>query len=438
MKPIYTGCSTRCTRPSPILPAVFDDIMSYEQQIAKLCESFNELNEYVESSIDGIKSELNSLVINQVNALVSDLRLDFIHLSGDFDNLESEFNTLNGEFETFKNETTEYINTELNDFWIRVNNRITDVQKVMTDQYNALRQYIDQLNQDTLYYSQSYTDAKIAALNADVKDKLDSMQKQLDDFAFGNITVSNWFTHTKTSLQQLLDNMWDYMRGCALDSREVDLLPLSAQTIDDLNLPAYQYDTESWRRLYFNLVFVPEIKKLIEDKTSMRDPYTGQLIPVSDVTDKIFDSINFNGKTLTEYDALGVTAGEFDQSDFDAFTQDTDKNWTRVMTDTKNKFLPFRTLVWENPDQSKSPEGWVSIDLTSYNIVEIEVGYNSYLSYPITLNRPVNGYIYDGSGQVNTVRGFTVRPDLKAIMFNSGDNLPIPYRIYGVNYNELV
>lgn len=455
MKPLYTGCSTRCTRPSPILPAVFDDIMSYEQQIAKLCESFNELNEYVNSEIEEIKGSLQELVIKQVNALVSDLRLDFIHLSEKFDLLEDEFENLSSQFDEFKKNVEDDINSILSEFWSQVDIRITDIQKDLTAQYNSLRQYVEKLNNDTLDYTTSYTDANISALRTDVYNRLDQMQKQLDGFAFGNITVSNWFTHSRTSLQKLLDNMWDYMRGCALDAREVDLLPLTAQTIDDLELPSYQYDTQSWRRLFFNLVFVPEIKKLIDEKTSMRNPYTGELSPVSDVANRIFDSINFNGKTLAEYEALGVTAGEFGQSDFDAFTQDTDKNWRRVTTDYENKWLGFNKLVWFDANYSSHVVWGVNynIDLSNVsrliltcvdlrgNTTHTVIGNinTNQTTYNITCtNSPLSISSLEQLDNVN----MQVNMNDNTVSFapyNQDDNTPFrPVCVYAVLLNELV
>lgn len=427
-----------CLKPAPILPAIFDNIMSYEEQIGVLCQNFNDLSNWVTESIDELNKNLEDIVNNRFDILASGLRQEMSDLTAKVDKLSTNFLELSKKFEDFKDELRAEIDENNREISNYVQQQITSLRREVQLSQQALRQDLYNLVNDTKEYNKDYTDSQVYDAFTDLDAKVKDLQKQIDTLAFGKITLFNWFKQTTTTLQVLMDDIWRYMRGCALDTREYDTLNLTVKQMEDLELPAYQVDTQSWRRYYFDLVFVPMIKELITSKNSMRDPYTGELLPTSAVVQKVFDSINFNGKTLVEYDDLGVTAGEFDSSLFNAWQQDTDKNWDYVSIDTKNKFLPFRTLVWENPDQTKSPEGWVDVDLSNYDTMQIEVGYNNYLSYPLTLNRPVNGYIYDGSGNVNTVRGFTVRPDLKAILFNAGDNKPIPFRIYGVSHGELV
>lgn len=464
---VYDGTRNRnicCPRPNPILPAIFDNIMSYEEQRAVLCQHFNDLQEYTIQEIDGIKNSLSAMVDERFNTLAIDLRKQMSVLTDSFNSLSGEFDELkknNSEWQTAvekmiddnRKELYQYVNLKLAEFKDEYTTEFNELSSDLYNQINLVRNFAVANTKSEINKLKDYVDLK----NSEVWDAINSITT-------GKTMVTNWFRlNDITDLQTLLDDMWRWMRGCALDTREYDELGLTAGDIDDTDLPAYQHDTQSWRRYYFNKVYKPKVDDKISQSIKMRNPYTGELTTVQDVAQYIFDCINFNGKTASDYDALGVDAQTFDTSDYDAFAQDTHKTWRSVDSDRVDEYLPFAKTVWTSTDSYYVELKVVLPDFNTFDYLIIDLGYGTKNMLQIPDAVKDGGSIATAYvSQINNKNGIkadvwyrecnigeqiapddTIKPMIyfqngKSISGETSGNMCLPRKIYTVSYNDLV
>lgn len=464
---VYDGTKNRnicCQRPNPILPAVFDNIMSYEEQIAVLCQHFNDLQDYTVQEIEGIKKNLVTLVDERFNTLAIDLRKQMGILSDSFNSLAEEFEELKTGNSEWQSSIEKIIDANREEIYQYVNNRLDKFKSEYQTEFNALASDLHLQINALRKFTVANTESEVGALKEYVDNKNAALWDAVNSITTGKTMVTNWFRLNETTpLQVLLDDMWRYMRGCALDTREYDELGLTADNIDDSELPAYQHDTQSWRRYYFDKVYKPQVDDKISGSVKMRNPYTGELSTVQDVAQYIFECINFNGKTAEEYDTLGIDAQEFDTSDYDAFTQDTHKTWRSTDTDMVDEYLPFAKTVWTAADSYYVELKVVLPDFNTFDYLIIDLGYGTknMIQIPDTVKNGEN-IITAYVSQINNKNGIktdvwyrecnigeqiapddTIKPMIyfyngKSVSGDASGNMCLPRKIYTVAYNDLV
>lgn len=149
---------------NPVLPATFDDSLSYYELIAKLNYSFNSVVTQIQDMLDGFTNDSQEYTDTQIqNALIQ-----FTQLVND---LEASFNVLQNSV----NQSIENINTEFDDYQNTINAEVQGVK--------------------------AYTDIKVKENNEEI---LNTLSEQLS-----NIKVINYFTGEKVPIQQ----MFDYLAG---------------------------------------------------------------------------------------------------------------------------------------------------------------------------------------------------------------------------------
>lgn len=220
-------------------------------------------------------------------------------------NLQTSFNNLYNAFDTFKNE----VNTE---FDRRSNLLNIQFQTLRYDLENDQADFKAQVNQqfsDLLAQLQAFKEYEHEYLQA-------ALQQFLADLPdYTQILVMNPVRGYVTTVQEAIYDLYDSaVRYEALTATEYDSSGLSAAEYDALDLTALEYDQYG--------------KRYIENKKSlmfMYHPYTGEVVPVKQVVNYIFDDyIRNNGITANDYDILAMSADSYDNKQLDANVYDFD------------------------------------------------------------------------------------------------------------------
>lgn len=332
-----------------VLPAVYDDVLSYEEWLAKVVARCNELSDYiaetigdienlikvnVDAELAGLRNEFNRKIA-ELRALIDSVSADLEALSGRVDRIDAKvdrnYNTLLAYIDEKITEVKANFNSAIYDFFLR-NKRYTD------DKVNAER---------------IYRRADIKALN----DRLDSYVRE---WPLVYCPPIGRYTDVETSIVEC----WDSLRYFCLTAGEYDAFQFTCDEFTDLLLTAFEYDVWS------GFILRDSIKQMF-------DPFTGERANIRDVINHMATLLKYNAKTASEYDAYGFTASEFDASAFDSYTQDTNKYYTTPAEDKKNKFYKSFLMVYEN-DAPTDPQ-------TAFNFTFDATGYKG-LSLVVALD----------------------------------------------------
>ena len=306
-----------------VLPAVYDDVLSYEEWLAKVVARCNELSEYITETLEyfnthiedvvdaRIKAQMDALIarydkqIADLNALCKDLRADLTALDNKVDALDAKLERRLASMIAYIDEKLLEIQTKFNG----------DVYEFYLD---CKRYTDDKVNAERIY--------RRADINA-INHRLDSY---IREFPLIYCPPMANYTDVETAVVQV----WNSLRYFGLTAGEYDAFNYTCDEFYDLLLTAIEYD------LYGAWILKDSIKQMF-------NAFTGKHENVRDVVNYIAKLLKYNAKTAGEYDGYGFTAGEFDASDFDAYTQDSNKYYKTPAEDTKNKFYKSYLMVYE-------------------------------------------------------------------------------------------
>lgn len=182
------------TRFYPILPAVYDDSLSYYEAIGKMLAKVNEL-------VDAINN-VNVDIFNQAKAYTDD-----------------EIRALGGRVTQAVNDVKQLqreLQTDYRNFTGNVNNRFTDFEKRLADIVKEVNEIVYSVN--------ARTDLAIQRNN-------EYIFKEINDNILGNISVINYFTGEHVSVQE----MFNYLATLHLDnSLTYTVLIVKDITVDSL------------------------------------------------------------------------------------------------------------------------------------------------------------------------------------------------------------
>lgn len=324
----------KITPPSPSLPSVYNLQGSYEQQIKLLYQNFYDTTQYVIESIDVMNNIISGLDEGIKKAVQDGIK----HVEKEFDNLLNEFANL-------RTETLADIQ--------EVNNRMEDTIKEVSELVDGLKDYVDSgidNFQKLLDLSEKRMNLKIKLAEASAGRYTDSaveeegLRRKINDMELWSaisdlkFKLPNIYDPTygaERDVQTVAIRLWNVLRYGCLTAEEWDALNLTADEWDALGWTALEYDTMSKYNLH-------------NDVPMMTSPFTGEKTSVAQVVLDIYSMINFNGKTAKEYDSIGFTAEEFDNSTYDAYQQNTRKWYTDVEPDVHDRVVELSQLLFDN------------------------------------------------------------------------------------------
>lgn len=315
-----------------VLPAVYDDVLSYEEWLSKVVARCNDLTELIETTMTNIEAEVNEMVDNRIdvhlNARLAPIQQQITQLQSD---LTDAVANLNQKIDEDYNELDSKIDEKTVAIYQRITSDISTVNARITQVQNDLNQRIDNLGTE----SREYTDQKFLESQQEINRKIAELQIRWNT-NFGELSARidaiikeyprlyDPATGFKEDMQTLVYNLYKRLRYYGIE----------AMLYDDQELTAEEYDNECYSAIKYDTLLG---RILFHDMKSMFNPFTGKYQSVRDVVGMLVRKLQWNGKTTEQYDGYEYTADEFDASTFDAYTQDTNQYYTGTTPDLKNK-----------------------------------------------------------------------------------------------------
>ena len=156
--------------------------------------------------------------LNDAITLLNQLKEDFDNIDINFDEIEQRINLLSEELNLVKGRVTlveenKASKDELNDAITILD---SNLKALINQEYEILKEYVD--TQD------------------------ENLQYQIDHFDVGNIMVLDPTTGLQSSIQIVIDNIYDQTRTDGISASEFDALQLTAQAFDSKEITAFNLD----------------------------------------------------------------------------------------------------------------------------------------------------------------------------------------------------
>lgn len=223
-------------------------------------------------------------------------------LENEIDSFEAE---IDRRFNQLSNELHEDIYTQIQTALSFINPALADLQSQITELHSALSSL------------QIYLDARIEAedeiLKTYVDQKITDLINEIPDLT--TVNVFNPVRGEITSIQIAIDDLYSLGRSDALTAYEYDILGISAEDYDDLELTAIQYDQ-------FGRLYLERAGLIINPYHYMVSPFTGELVLLETVINELASLHKDDTLTAMEYDALDLTASYYDALDLSAYDYD--------------------------------------------------------------------------------------------------------------------
>lgn len=240
-----------------ILPLIYDDTISYYEQLCKFAEKLNEL-------IDTLNN-FNVDIENMVDSKLDELK----KYVDDENNAQDEINTQ--KFDA----VYDYINGKIDELYVYINNGDT-----------ILKNYLDS--------------------------EISKLKKWVEDAVIGNISIYDPTTGYNNPLDVVLSHIYDALRYFGITCYQFDSAALTCTEFDNKNMTALEFDTESLSiigKYYPHFIFNPIDG---EYDTIQRVMYQWfQYHREGAITANVFDGLE---KTVDALDAYDYTAYNFDDS----------------------------------------------------------------------------------------------------------------------------
>ena len=309
-------------RPIPLLspftmPTVYDDSLSYEEHLARVIAKLNEVIENYNGVLDETKAYTDKAIANLNKSLtktINDLR---IYLDDATETLEKSIKTVDDASKQRYERLLSTLNANVRQLRIEIKSTETMLEKL------AYQYFIQGKTFTLARFTEEriHREMDIAVINT----RLDTL---VDEFPL----VYNMFKADEDTLQHTLNNIYSGLRTLCMTVKSFDTIGKTVEEIDNLDLNAYQWD------VYSGYIFRG-------NKLGMYNPYTGEYTDPRRVIIENFNKLAYNSKSAEEFDALNISAEDFDASDFDALMQDIDREYTTPILDTINKYYnPVVTL----------------------------------------------------------------------------------------------
>ncbi len=281
-----------------VLPLVYDESLSYYEQLCKILYSLNDTIEAVtdiQTAISDIGGNVTELT-EKVNAMVSEI----------------------DSFEKNVNDTLQIINETIENYDVRFNNLEAELTKEIEDNVKALKDYIDSTLGTIEADIKSLIEQELKLiydnmdkLEQELKDEIESEIKRIIDSIpdLTNINVINPVTGRLSKVQVALDDLFMNTRYNALTIDEFNHLHLS---IDECNKLMYRSAFTGWSVI----TWLTEAKELFDKslKHRMANAVTGAWQDFKRSIEDNTDMLRICGcLTVEEFGALNMTVDGFNE-----------------------------------------------------------------------------------------------------------------------------
>ena len=390
-----------------VLPAVYDDVLSYEEWLSKVIFRINELQEYIDDTMENIEQIIDQTVTNKI----APVREDITVIQGRLTTIDKTLSDLDQSIKSSLKKAKEYSDSLNNKTNKKFDKSITDLQKIVEKYYDelkgadkllesALTNAYKDADWENLKEAKRYTHQVIGVNNNKIFAAIDALSRRVDDIINEYPELYDPATGETEHMQELIYNMYRALRTFGIPSMLYDDQQLTAEEYDAMGLDSQVYDTAMIWRLWYKFKF-------------MFNPVTGKQESLADIVNFLFTQLRWNGKTVNEFEAYQATVDELDNSDYTVWQQDNSKYYTTPLKNTKDKGYKNYVLLAQDPD------GIDSVDFSSRDLVEIMIGYSEDGFFTIPAN--------DGTYAAPNSDSITIQD--KIITFNIN-----PVIVYGMNY----
>lgn len=306
-----------------VLPAVYDDVLSYEEWLSKVVARCNELSDYIAETIGDIENLIKINVKAELAALENKYDKEIADIHVILNRLQEDLDAVNGRIDRLD---------------AKVDRNFQTLLSYVDEKILALKANFNQEIYDFYLRCKEYTDTKVNAerlyRRADIKGLNDRLDQYVREWPLVYCPPLGRYTDVEHSIVEC----WDSLRYFCLTAGEYDEFNFTCDEFADLLMTAFEYDVWSGYLLRNSI-------------KEMFNPFTGKRENIRDVINYIAMLLKYNAKTASEYDGYNFTAAEFDASTFNAYAQDTNKYYTEPTDDTKNKFYKSFLMVYEADGQ---------------------------------------------------------------------------------------
>lgn len=239
----------------------------YQELVRRLNSVENEINTFeqrVQNEFDALEASLNT----KFNNLAEEIRLE----------LQATVNEINRLFRELRTQ----LEAEIAKIRVDVALLKVELEEAMADFRVEMAEYLDR--------------------------RFDEFIANLPDYE--NLIVHNPIRGYDTTIQVAIDDLYSHSNVFGLTAKEFDSLELTCEEFEAYELTAYEFDNLGYKLLNYP-----------DPNYYMLDPFSGEVIPVKDVVMKLY-GLHAGGVTAGYFDALELTAEEFDNKETTAFVFD--------------------------------------------------------------------------------------------------------------------
>lgn len=308
-----------------VLPAVYDDVLSYEEYLSKVVYQINQLTDYVNKTMTSLYEDIDSYVDGAVASRMQTITQQIADLNS---RLNQSVADLQEQIDAINTDLLDEAKAYTDDKVAEVMTLVGDLQTSVMEAIAECKEYCDHNTQGI----SNKVDRLDAKFSLQLQLELANVNARIDNIIKEYPRLYDPATGYNETMQDVIYNTYKTLRTLAITALKYDDQELTAGEYDGMNLKAIKYDVEMLRVLF-------------SDLREMFNPFTGKEESVRDVVDYLIRMLKWNAKTAGEYDGYEATATAFDNSTFGAYEQDTNQYITATTPDLKNKAYENYLLI---------------------------------------------------------------------------------------------
>lgn len=261
-----------------MLPAVYDDSLSYYESICKLVHKINELIEWTDQfDVDTITQEVLDTVRTELKDTIDEL---YTYID-------------NGD--TTLNEKITQVDNRIDTKYKELDNKYTRITSDLSKELSDLTDTVYNLNTEVYAY---------------ISLEIERLKDFISKYACNNIKCYNPVNGKNESICNVLNSLYDALRYCGITANEFDDLGLTCNQFEHYNLSASEFDLYAGLKLYKSSLFY------------MFDPISGEYTFYQSVIETLWNFHRDNPITASAFDALQLTAQAFASKSLTAYNFD--------------------------------------------------------------------------------------------------------------------
>ena len=265
-----------CSYYRRVLPAVYDNSLSYYEQ---LCRIKYKLNEVIKN-LNDLEENLPSYVKQAIDEA----------LGGWEERMEEQFAEQNARIAAAEKK----IDDSVAEMQAQLDAAIREMEQTINAQLNAL--YLILVN--GINANRAYIDSQISLLKDEFPD-------------LSTVYVISPVDGQLVKIQDCVNDMYNVLRYGALTAAQYDVLQLTAKAYDDKSLTAFTYDMYGLCELWSYL-----------NVHRMHSVTTGEILAIPAGVYQLTDKVRTSGLTATAYDTKELTASGYDGKAVTAYNYD--------------------------------------------------------------------------------------------------------------------